>query len=197
MTSRKRGVSLGTGSMPTGPVRTIASYPTYRDAERAVDFLSDRDFPVERVTIVGRDLQYVEQVTGRMGLGRAALNGAVTGGMVGLLIGWLFAVFDWFDPIVRSVWLVVDGLWFGLVVGALMGLFMHMLLRGQRDFASVGALQAGAYEVVVAEDVADEAVRLLAQMDGGASAGSAPPASSTPSASTTSPAPTDSTADGV
>jgi hypothetical protein len=174
---------MGTGSTTSGSVRTIATFPTYTEAERAVDYLSDHKFPVERVAIVGRGLHYVERVTGRMGLGRAALNGAVTGGMVGLLIGWLFAIFDWFDPIVRSIWLVVDGLWFGMVVGALMGLFLHLMLRGQRDFASIGALEADAYDLVVEEGVADDAARLLAQMGGGAS--TAPASSSSPAPDTT------------
>ena len=49
--------------------RTIASYPTYQEAERAVDHLSDQGFPVERVAIIGQDVRLVEQVTGRMGLG--------------------------------------------------------------------------------------------------------------------------------
>jgi hypothetical protein len=58
------------------PRRAAATFSSYRDAEAAVDFLSDRRFPVERVAIVGRDLQTVEQVTGRRSYGRAALNGA-------------------------------------------------------------------------------------------------------------------------
>ena len=46
--------------------RTVASYSTYADAERAVDRLADHDFPVERVAIIGQDLQTVEQVTGKL-----------------------------------------------------------------------------------------------------------------------------------
>ena len=54
--------------------RTIATTTDYAEAERIVDQLSDRGFPVERVAIVGHDLQAVEQVVGRMTWGRAALN---------------------------------------------------------------------------------------------------------------------------
>jgi hypothetical protein len=61
----------------------VASFDRYTEAERAVDFLADRRFPVERVSIVGRDLEYVEQITGRMTYGRAALNGALTGALIG------------------------------------------------------------------------------------------------------------------
>jgi len=59
----------------TTPRRTIASFSKYSEAEAAVDKLSDAGFPVERSQIVGRDLKFVEQVTGRMGYGEAALRG--------------------------------------------------------------------------------------------------------------------------
>ncbi|HEV7562879.1 MAG TPA: general stress protein [Solirubrobacterales bacterium] len=142
--------------------RVIASYPSYPEAERAVDHLSDQKFPVERVAIVARDLKLVEQVTGRMGYGGAALQGALSGALVGVLVGWLFGIFDWFNPIVAAAWLAFDGLWFGAVVGALMGLLLHALTRGRRDFASVAGITADHYDVLVDEEVAAEAARLLA-----------------------------------
>jgi hypothetical protein len=40
-------------SVAPGPRRTIASYVNYADAERSVDRLADRGFPVERGAIVG------------------------------------------------------------------------------------------------------------------------------------------------
>ncbi len=52
------------------------SYPTYEGAQRAVDFLSDSKFPVERTAIIGSDLRMVETVLGRLTRGRAALAGA-------------------------------------------------------------------------------------------------------------------------
>jgi hypothetical protein len=155
---------------PTQRRRVVASHPTYADAERDVDYLADSGFAVERTAIVGRGLQYVEQVTGRMGYGDAALRGALSGALVGLLIGWLFAVFNWADPVVASGWLIVDGLWFGLLVGMIFGLVTHALLRGRRDFASIPAMRAERYDVEVDEQVADEAERLLAARGTGSSA---------------------------
>jgi hypothetical protein len=163
MSARSQSNADG-GAAVTGPRRVVASYPTYAEAEKAVDHLSDNRFPVERVSIVGRGLNFVEQVTGRMSYGRAALMGAAQGALIGVLIGWLFAIFDWFDPIVRSGWLILDGLWFGAVVGALLGLLMHALTGGRRDFASVGTFKADRYEVLVDEEVAPEAERLLGGM---------------------------------
>jgi uncharacterized membrane protein len=141
--------------------RVIATFDNYRDAERAVDHLSDSKFPVERVSIVGRDLKTVEQVVGRMTLLRATGNGALSGALVGGLIGWLFAAFDWLDPVVSRGWLILDGIWFGALVGALFGLIAHALTGGRRDFASVAAMQAEHYDLVVDDEVADEAARLL------------------------------------
>lgn len=145
--------------------RTIAVYPSYRDAERAVDHLADKRFPVERVSIVGRDLRLVEQVTGRMGYPEAALRGAISGAFVGALVGWLFGVFDWFEPLLAAAWLAFQGLWFGAVVGALIGLGLHALMRGRRDFSSVAGMRADRYEVLVDDEVAEEAARLLADFE--------------------------------
>jgi hypothetical protein len=149
-------------------MRTVATFHTYEDAERAVDRLSDHGFPVERTMIVGRGLRYVERVTGRLSYPKAALTGALTGALVGALIGWLFVVFDWFSPIVANGWLVVDGLWFGAVVGALFGVLAHALTRGRRDFTSISRMEADDYEVQADDALADEAARLLAGTDAGA-----------------------------
>jgi hypothetical protein len=151
-------------------MRTIASFHTYRDAERAVDRLADHGFPVEHTMIVGRGLRYVERVTGRQTYGKAALTGALTGALVGVLIAWLFVVFDWFSPIVANGWLAVDALWLGAVVGAVFGLLAHALTGGRRDFTSVSSMEADEYDVQVDEPLADEAARLLAGTEAGAAA---------------------------
>jgi uncharacterized membrane protein len=141
--------------------RVVAAFDNYADAERAVDRLSDRGFPVQRTAIVARDLRFVEQVTGRVTTARAALQGAGSGALAGFLVGWLFGLFNWWDPVISSALLALWGLLIGAVVGALMGLLAHALTRGRRDFASVGSIQADGYEVMVDEDAADEATRIL------------------------------------
>jgi hypothetical protein len=152
-------------------MRTVATSHTYQEAERAVDRLSDHGFPVERTMIVGRGLRYVERVTGRMTYGRAALSGALTGAMVGVLIAWLFFVFDWFSPIVASGWLILDGLWFGAIVGALFGVLGHALTGGRRDFTSMSRMEADEYDVQVDDGLAAEAERLLGTEVGAAATG--------------------------
>jgi len=147
--------------------RAIASYPTYQEAERAVDHLSDQGFPVERVAIVGQDVRLVEQVTGRMGPGGAALRGAANGALPGALIGWIFGLLNWLDPVVSGLLLALYGLVFGALVGALFGLLVHAAQGGRRDFASVSFMQPSRYDVVADDAVADEAVRLLAELPSG------------------------------
>lgn len=83
--------------------RPIAVFDNYADAERAVDRLSDLRFPVERVAIVGHDLRMVEQVTGRLNYGGAALKGAASGALPGALIGWIFGLFNLISPLVASI----------------------------------------------------------------------------------------------
>jgi hypothetical protein len=96
-----------------------------------------------------------------MSYGRAALNGAIQGAAIGVLLGWLFGLFNWIDPIVASITLALYGLIFGAVAGALLGLFTHSLTGGRRDFSSIGGMQAERDELLVDDEVADEAARLL------------------------------------
>ncbi len=146
------------------PRRVLASYDSYAEAQRAVDYLSDQRFPVERLSIVAEDLRFVEQVTGRMGYGQAALQGAGSGAVIGLLFGFFLGLFNLFDPVVSAFILALYGLIFGAILGAIMGLIFHALTGGQRDFSTVGGMEAGRYNVMADEEVAEEASRLLAEL---------------------------------
>lgn len=141
--------------------RPIAVFDNYAAAERAVDQLSDLRFPVARVAIVGHDLRVVEQVTGRLNYGGAALKGAGSGALFGALIGWIFGLFSLFSPLVASVVLAFYGLIAGAIIGAVLGLVAHARQRGRRDFDAVTMTVPSRYEVVADDEVADEAARLL------------------------------------
>ena len=160
MSGQASGARVRAGSATRGR-RAIASYDRYEDAQRAVDSLSDRKFPVQRVAIVGRGVQLIEQVTGRVDVWRAALTGAVQGALIGALFGWLFGLFDWIDPLVSALTLALYGLLWGAVVGAIIGIVSHALTGGRRDFASVSGLSAERYELLVDEEVANQAAELL------------------------------------
>src|SRR5918997_161806 len=153
----------GTESEPTRrtPRRVVASYASYAEAQRAVDYLSDEGFPVERVSIVAEDLRFVEQVTGRMGYGRAALQGASSGAVIGVLLGFFLGLFSLVDPLVSALVLVLYGLVFGAIIGTIIGLISHAASGGRRDFSSVGGMEAAHYNVMADGEVAGEAQRLL------------------------------------
>jgi hypothetical protein len=149
------------GGTSRGPTRTaVATYGSYREAERAVDFLSDKGFPVERVAIIGTGLRTVEQVAGRMTTGRAALLGAGQGALIGLLFALLFGIF--FDLDGGFLGLILYGLIAGALFGALFAALFHAMQGGQRDFASVSGMEAERYEVQVDDEVASQARELLA-----------------------------------
>ena len=149
---------------PSGPRRAIATYSSYREAERAVDRLSDQGFAVERVAIVGSGLRSVEQVAGRMTTAGAALRGAVQGVLIGLLLAALFGLFFTGPGFLALLAYALGG---GAVFGALVGWLAHGAQGGGRDFTSVVGIQADRYEVQVDEAVADEARRLLDAMPEG------------------------------
>ncbi|MDP8992426.1 MAG: glycine zipper family protein [Actinomycetota bacterium] len=144
--------------------RTVASYTTYPEAVQAVDYLSDRSFPVERLTILARGLHLVENVTGRLDYGSAAGRGALAGAFTGTILGFFFGLFDWVELLVSGAILAAYGLVIGAVAGALMGLLNHGLSAGRRDFSSVPRLAGDHYDVVADLPVAEEAVALLEQL---------------------------------
>lgn len=148
-------------STPPRAGRSVASYATYDEAQHAVDHLSDNGFPVENADIVGSDLRLVERVTGRLTTGRAALAGAGSGAWFGLFIGLLVGLFT-----TGPTWLglLIGGLVIGAAWGAVLGFFAHWATGGRRDFSSERGLVAGHYDVVVADDQADRARTLLAQV---------------------------------
>lgn len=151
--------------MDTTTRTVVASYPDYAGAQYAVDALSDRRFPVDRLAIVGAGLQLFEQVTGRRGYGKATAEGLVTGAVVGLAVGWLLGLFTVVQPLVSAIVLGAWGLVIGGVIGIVLGLIGHALSRGRRDFSSVSTVRALRYDVLAEADVADEAQRVLAGID--------------------------------
>lgn len=150
---------------PPGPRRTIASFDTYAGAQRAVDFLSDGGFPVERLAIVGSDIRIVEHVTGRLDYLRAALDGVASGAFTGALFGLILGLFVVDDT--AALALILYGLLIGALLGAGFGLVAYGLTKGTRDFTSTSGMEAGRYEVVADEEVAEEARSRLARLESG------------------------------
>ena len=144
-------------SAPAANRPVLATFKSYAEAQALVDALSDAGFPVEHTAIVGEGLQFVEQVTGRLNAGKAALRGAGSGAILGLFIGLLLGAFT-----VDTDWLSLLGmcLLYGVILGAIFRLFGYLLTGGKRDFASVGSLAAQRFKVLCDSEHLGEARRL-------------------------------------
>ncbi len=146
--------------LPTPPTGwPIGSYKTYVEAQRAVDFLSDEQFPVQHVTIVGVDLMQVERVLGRLTWGRVIGGGLVSGAWLGVFFGLLLGIVTGGFP---------GPLLLGLVGGVIFGVIStsvpYAATRGQRDFSSTMQLVAGRYDVLCDPGQAEQARDMLAKL---------------------------------
>ncbi len=146
--------------IPRGQV--VGTYDTYVEAQRAVDFLSDEQFPVQHVSIVGSDLKMVENVLGRLTRGRAAMAGAASGAWFGLFVGVLLSLFA--SKNTNGFGLVIAALLYGAVFGAIFGFVGHALSGGKRDFTSRSKIVASSYDVHCTWSEADKAREVLARM---------------------------------
>ena len=159
--------------MPQGV--TVGSYNSYLDAQKAVDYLADQQFPVQYVSIVGNDLKLVERVTGRLSYPRVAMSGLLSGVWFGLFIGLLLSLFS---P--GGAFSVVTSVLMGAAFFALFGIVSYAMQRGKRDFTSTSQVLASSYDVIVAPEVAGEASRMLLQLPMRANDGGAHPYSQQP-----------------
>jgi hypothetical protein len=141
---------------------SLGVYDRYDEAQKAVDFLSDHEFPVENCMIVGTDLKQVERVTGRLTTGRVAVGGLLSGVWMGLFVGLIFSLFGTGSAFAVIASTAVFGALFGLI-WALVG---YAATRGRRDFTSVSQVVATRYEVLVEHKHAARGRELLATMPG-------------------------------
>lgn len=146
--------------LPTPPSGwPVGSYGTYAEAQRAVDYLSDEQFPVENVTIVGVNLMQVERVLGRLTWGKVIGGGVVSGAWLGLFIGLFLGLFttNLYGPLAFGL---IGGVIFGLISAAV----PYAATHGTRDFASTMQLVAGRYDVLCDPKVAEQARDMLARL---------------------------------
>jgi len=145
-------------AVPTGD--TVGSYTSYLDAQKAVDYLADQQFPVQMVSIVGNELKMVERVTGRLSYPRVALSGALSGMWFGLFVG---VMLSFFAPS-PGYFSILTSVLMGAAFFMLFGIVTYAMQRGKRDFTSTSQVVATSYDVIVAPEAAQEAGRLLQQL---------------------------------
>ena len=154
MTSPFSAQNPGGGAARRGPLGLptppkgwpVGSYPTYAEAQKAVDYLSDNQFPVQHVTIVGVD----EAVL---------LTGIASGAWLGVFIGLLLGMFtgNLAGAIVAAI---PAGVLFGLITSAI----PYWMSKGTRDFSSTMQLVAGRYDVLCDPQSAEQARDMLSRL---------------------------------
>jgi len=160
---------LGQAAASMNPMRlefpqSLAVYDDYAAEQKTVDFLSDNEFPVQQLMIVGTDLKRIERITGRLTTGRVALGGLLSGVWLGLFVGLVLSLFGNDDDFLVTLLATVL---FGAVFGIVWALVGYAATRGQRDFSSVTQVVATKYEALVEHKSAALARELLAKLPGG------------------------------
>ncbi|WP_225753135.1 general stress protein [Actinotalea sp. Marseille-Q4924] len=152
-------------AVPTPPRgEQIASYDTYLEAQKAVDHLSDKEFAVQHVTIVGTDLRMVERVTGRLTYSRVALAGLASGAWFGLFVGLLLS---FFAAPTGGGSIIFPAIAIGAAFGILFSVISYAFTGGKRDFTSASQIVASQYAVLCEGEHAHKARGLLAELGGG------------------------------
>ncbi|CAM3880577.1 general stress protein [Janibacter anophelis] len=141
---------------------SLDTYDTYAEAQRAVDFLADKDFPVQDVMIVGTDLKQIERVQGRLTSGKVVLGGLLSGVWIGVFVGLVFAMFEGGEGLVPRL---LSTVLIGAAFGAVWAWLGYRSTGGQRDFTSVSQVVASRYEVLTEHKHVHAARELLAELD--------------------------------
>lgn len=144
-----------TAEMPRG--EAIGRYTSYKDAQKAVDYLADQQFEVAKISIIGSDLKSVEQVTGRLSYPKVALQGALNGMVFGAFFGLLMSLLGGMDLAQALLLPIIMGGAFWMLLATV----TYATQRGKRDFTSTNRIVAGSYEVIAAPEVAGEARHVL------------------------------------
>lgn len=166
MTSQMGFRGQGAGpSVPTPPTGfAVAAYPTYAQAQGAVEFLAKQeDFSLQDVTIVGSDLQLVERVTGRLTAGKLAAAGAASGAWMGLFVGMVMSIFS--SATGNFLLLIVFTVAIGAIFGAIMGTLGYRVAKGRRDYTSASQVVARRYDVLCEPRTAERARDVLARRE--------------------------------
>ncbi|WP_246159733.1 general stress protein [Microbacterium rhizomatis] len=136
---------------------TIATYPTYEAAQKAVSALIAGEVPAREIAIVGQGLRSVERVTGRLGYAAAARSGAINGVLLGLFFSAIVVLGTPSVPIQ----VFVGVLFVGIAIGMLLSIVSYSFVRRRRDFASVMQVTADSYDIAVSASAIHRARQIL------------------------------------
>ncbi len=149
-------------SAPRG--HSLGEFPNYQDATQLVERLIAGDFAPNKISIIGHDPVLVERVRSRLGYGRVALSGAVTGFWIGLIFALLLGTGIEVTP-EGGVNYLPQQFFSVLVVGAGLGMLFQVIrfsaTKNKRSFLSSQMPIATRYEVIVPDADALNALKIL------------------------------------
>jgi uncharacterized protein YoaH (UPF0181 family) len=154
--SRKKTPIQTPSAVPQGEV--VAEFGQYQQAVDYVEKLVANNFPTGMIAIVGKDLRSVERVRGKLSYARVALNGAMSGVWLGLIIGWVFGgAIPGVDGSTGGTGSLVSAMVLGAGVGMLWGVIRLSMSRNKRNFVSQQQIVASTYQVQVPMTLVEEA----------------------------------------
>jgi ABC-type Na+ efflux pump permease subunit len=103
----------------------------------------------------------VERVIGRLSWGRVLGTGAVSGAWFGLVVGALLGMFNNQGVAWQPI---LVGLVFGVLSGLAFSAIGYSMSKGRRDFSSASQLVAGRYDVLCQPRSAEQGRDLLAKL---------------------------------
>jgi hypothetical protein len=151
----------------------IGVYENMTIAENAVRTLDEHGFPVDRISIIGQDLQSEKEVHGFVTTGDVAKSGAGAGawlgGLFGLLMGAAFIWVPGFGPLMvagpfaAALLSGIEGAVAGAAGGGLLGALVGWGVSKQHIVKYEDHIKSGKYLVIVhgGEDEIEEAKDIL------------------------------------
>jgi len=140
----------------------LETFDDYAKAVSYVERMIEGNFPAGLIAIVGKNLRSVERVRTRVGQGRIALQGAITG-------SWLGLIFSMISSAVEGSSSTGLGTSPAIIIGAGLGMIVNVLRftmrRNKRNFASQSMIIASEYQVQVPSNLIKEARAAAASLE--------------------------------
>lgn len=146
----------GEQRLPDGVV--VASFPTYAEAQAAVNKVSEAEAEIRGLAIVGNDLKLVERVMGRLTWGKVAFNGMLRGLMFGVFFG--LAIYLLMPESLQSAFILPL---LGAAMGIILAIVTHAMTRKRREFSSVQQVMASRYDIVAPQTIAGKTMHVIGQ----------------------------------
>ncbi|MEZ7904903.1 MAG: hypothetical protein QMB74_05455 [Aquiluna sp.] len=149
-------------SIPRG--HSLGEFRTHTEATEFVNRLVAGDFKANKVTILGHDLVMVEKVRSRLGYGRVAASGAMTGFWLGVIFALIIGA--GVDVGISGEINYVPQEFFAVIViaagvGMLVNILRFLASKNKRGFLSSQMPVAAKYEVIVPEEDAAKAMQII------------------------------------